>query len=292
MVLDSHTHAWGAPNPEHPWVNDSLISLTDSYSVDVVYSADKLVRDIGGAGVYEAILVPFPLVDWTDNSYILEAVERHDELVGGIVMLDIFADDAPTRLRELLAHEKIIGFRIGCIYPRDNMWKDDYFDPSVEWLVDSIEHEAFWQAARETNALVKLFAHRDQLWQVAELVEAYPDLSYAIDHLAHVDPTIPPEEGSFAEFETLAEFENVAVNVSEVPHISNEAYPYRDVHDHVRWLLEQFGKQRLIWGSDFPNISAVTDYKRGLTWLEHVDGLSDAEREWLTERSFRTHVGL
>jgi len=292
MILDSHTHAWGPPTTDHPWVNDDLIEFLDEYDVSVVYDADSLVEDMGQAGVDEAILVPFPLVDWTDNAYVVESVARRDELVGGIVMLDPFADGAGDRLRELMDHAGVLGFRLGTIYPRENMWQDSHFDPTEDWLRDAIGETTFWKAARNTDAFVQVFAHRDQLDQVVELADAYPDLSMAVDHLAHVDPATPPDEGSFATFAALADRENVAVKVSEVPVISAEPYPYEDVHDHVRWLLDRFGRERLVWGSDYPNISRTATYEAGLTWLDHVDVLSDRDREWLTGRSFRAHVGL
>jgi predicted TIM-barrel fold metal-dependent hydrolase len=290
-VLDCHTHAWAPPSPDHPWVNESLIQLVDGYAVDPVYTTEKLLDDMDAVGIDEAVLVPFPLVDWQDNTYILESVREHDHLAG-IVMLDPFADDAADRLRELMSEPDVIGFRIGCIYPRDHMWMDHYFDPGQEWLLDAIDETDFWDAARETDALVQLFAHREQLPQVTRLVDAHPDLTYAVDHLAHVDTTVPPDEGAFAEFARLAEYETVVAKLSEVPHLSTESFPYADVHDHVRWLLDRFGRERLAWGSDYPNISAVTDYERGLRWLDRVEGLSDVDREWLTGRSFRRHVGL
>lgn len=43
----------------------------------------------------------------------------------------------------------------------------------------------------------------------------------------------------------------------------------------------------MIWGSDFPNVSDMATYEQVLTWLRHVDGLSTADREWLTGRSIR-----
>jgi predicted TIM-barrel fold metal-dependent hydrolase len=292
VTLDSHTHAWGPPTPDRPWVNDDLVELLDLYDVDTVYESSDLVADMDAAGVDEAVLVPFPLVDWTDNRYVVEAVQRHEELVGGIVMLDPFADDAADRLGDLLATPGVLGVRIGVIYPREHMWQDDYFDPGESWLPDAVEQRAFWETAREADGLVQLFAHRDQLAQVATLADAYPDLPVLVDHLAHVDPSTPPDEGSFARFAALAERPNVAVKVSEVPHLSGESYPYRDLHEHVGWLLERFGRERLIWGSDYPNISRTATYEEGLTWLEHVPALSATDREWLTGRSFRRVADL
>jgi hypothetical protein len=39
-------------------------------------------------------------------------------------------------------------------------------------------------------------------------------------------------------------------------------------------------------------VSGLSTYEETIAWLEHVDELSDRDREWITERSFRRHVGM
>lgn len=287
MVLDTHTHAWTRPTRDHPWVNGPLVDVVDEFSVDTVYTAEKLRADMDEVGVDEAVVVGYPICEWTDNAYTIECVEDHDTL-SGIVMLDQFADGADDRLRSQMAVDGVLGFRLGAICPYDRMWET--FDPDVDWLRDAIDETEFWDAACETDALVQLLAHVDQLEQVIELVETYPNLSYALDHFCHADPSVPPADGAFADLEALAEYD-VAVKISEVVHRSEEEFPYRDMHDHVRWLLETFGRERVVWGSDFPNVSDDATYEESLQWLEHVDCLSKKDRAWVTGRSFRDLSG-
>lgn len=93
-----------------------------------------------------------------------------------------------------------------------------------------------------------------------------------------------PEEGHVIHY-------RVYVKVSETPYVSDEGFPYADVHDHLQWLLDKAGREHVIWGSDFPNVShpdyGDTTYAEALTWLDHVDGGDAVDREWLTERAFR-----
>nr|WP_304466116.1 amidohydrolase family protein [Saliphagus sp. LR7] len=289
MVLDTHTHAWGPPSPAHPWTNGPLVEDgVDSFSVETVYRGESLLADMDAAGIDEAVVVGYPIGEWTDNRY-TERVAREFDRLYGVVMLDQFADGASEELRGSMDVEGILGFRLGAICPYDRMWET--FDPEVEWLREAIDETAFWEAARETDALVQILAHEDQLAQVVELVETYPDLTYALDHFAHADPEVPPAEGPFARLADLADHD-VAVKVSEIPHRSLEGFPYRDVHDHVRWLVETFGRERVVWGSDFPNVSDVAGYGESLRWLDHVDGLSGEDRKWISGRAFRDLVGL
>ena len=286
MILDAHTHAWGAPSPQHPWVNASLVEDVEEFSVGVVYSAEDLLADMDEAGVDEAVVVGYPLPEWTDNWYTLAVAGAYERL-HGVVMADPFADEAAERVRQDAAAEGIAGVRLGVLCPYDRMWES--FDPSADWLRDAVDREEFWAALAETDTAVQILAHVDQLDQVTELVERYPDLTYLLDHFAYADPETPPAE-AYSALSPLAEYDSVVVKVSEAAHRSAEPYPYADLHDHVRWLVDSLGRDRVAWGSDFPNVSDVATYADSVTWLDRVEGLSDADRRWLCERTFRRRV--
>ncbi|WP_049968697.1 L-rhamnono-1,4-lactonase [Haloferax prahovense] len=288
-MIDTHTHAWGAASPEHPWTNGPILDLVDSFDVHTVYTAERLLADMDRNGVDEAVVVGYPICDWTDNWYTRRVAAEYDRL-HGIVMLDPFADDAVERLDRCMETDGVLGFRLGAACPYDRMWET--FDPSVTWLRESIEETAFWEAAVEHDAAVQILCDHGQLDQALELVEAYPELTYLFDHFAHAGPETPTDEGTFSRFADLAEHDSVAVKVSEIVHMSDSAFPYADMHDHVRWLLDTFGRERVVWGSDYPNVSDVASYAEACNWLKQVDSLSEADRSWLTGKSFRRHVDL
>lgn len=289
MVLDSHTHAWGLPSEEHPWVNPGILELVDDFTVDTAYTADKLLADMDTVGVDEAVVVGYPICDWRDNWYTVRAASEYDRL-SGIVMVDPFAPDAGDQLRQLAAVDGVVGVRLGVICPYNRMW--EMFDPGVDWLRESLTESDFWTAAKETDTTVQLLAHVDQLDQVLDVVETHPDLTYLLDHFSHADPNEPPEESAFVTYADLGEYDNVYAKVSEIQHRSEGTFPYADMHDHVRWLLGEFGRERVIWGSDFPNVSDEATYDEAVTWLDRVDELSDADRTWLRGRAFEQATGL
>ncbi|ELZ05957.1 amidohydrolase [Natrialba asiatica DSM 12278] len=270
-------------------MNAAVLDLVDEFTVHTVYTADRLLADMDRNGIDEAVLVGYPICEWTDNWYTLQVAEAYDRLYG-IVMLDPFAEGAADQLRRCMETDGILGFRLGAACPADQMWET--FDPGVTWLRDAIAETEFWQAAVETDATVQLLCDHGQLDQALELVDRYPGLAYLFDHFAHAGPETPTDEGTFAQFAELAAYDTVAVKVSEIPHMSETTFPYADMHDHVRWFLETFGRERVIWGSDYPNVSDVASYPEARHWLRQVDSLSEGDRAWLTGRAFRRHVGL
>lgn len=298
MVLDTHAHCWGPPSAEHPWTNSQIVGGSDEYAsgdfledftVDVVYTGEKLLTDMDRVVVDEAVIVGYPIYPWTDNWYTVQVVEEYDRFTG-VVMIDQFADDAVEQLEDLMSVDGILGFRLGAGCPYDQMWQR--FDPTVDWLLDAIDEEEYWAAAAALDAAVHIWTLPSQLNQVVDFVDAYPELTYVIDHHSYIRGDVRPGEGAFEQLGRLASYDNVLVKLSGVVTLSDEGYPYPDKHDHTVWLLEKFGRERVAWGSDWPNESNDATYLETLTWLEHVDELSDRDREWVTKRSFREHVGM
>jgi len=126
--------------------------------------------------------------------------------------------------------------------------------------------------------------------EVVPLAGMREEITY--QNLGHADSEVPPRDGKFSRFADLTAYDNVEVKVSEIPDFSNEPFPHEDMHDHAQWFVDTFGRERVVWGSNFPNVSDVATYREALIWLEHIDGLSERDREWITGRSFRRLAGL
>ncbi|MBC9988410.1 amidohydrolase, partial [Haloferax sp. AS1] len=78
----------------------------------------------------EAVVVGYPICDWTDNWYTRRGAAEYDRL-HGIVMRDPFAADAVERLDRCMETDGVLGCRLGAACPYDRMWET--FDPSVTW---------------------------------------------------------------------------------------------------------------------------------------------------------------
>lgn len=287
MVVDSHVHAWGPPSDVHPWTNEKLIETMDEYAVDIVYTSEKLLADMEVCGIDEAVVVGHAVGDFDDNWYVTDAVGRHERL-HGVALVDPLQKNAATTLRGLMDVDGMLGVRLGVNSPHDTLWHD--FDSGATWLRDAVDERAFFCAARETGAVVHLLADVDQLALVEELVATYPQISFVVDHLMRPDPASSPTEPPFSRVLELSEYENVGMKVSAVPLLSTREFPYDDVHDHVRDVVSTFGRERTMWGSDFPNSSIAGSYCESFAWLDHVDALSRGDRRWLRGRAFERFV--
>jgi predicted TIM-barrel fold metal-dependent hydrolase len=73
-----------------------------------------------------------------------------------------------------------------------------------------------------------------------------------------------------------AKHPNVALKATGAPSYSAEAYPYRDIHGHIRKLYDAFGPERMFWGTDITRMpcswkQCVTMFTEELPWLSAKD---------------------
>src|SRR5206468_1214042 len=81
---------------------------------------------------------------------------------------------------------------------------------------------------------------------------------------------------SLPELVAAAKHRNVALKATGAPSYSGEAYPYRDIHGHIRKLYDAFGPERMFWGTDITRMpcswkQCVTMFTEELPWLSAKD---------------------
>ena len=73
-----------------------------------------------------------------------------------------------------------------------------------------------------------------------------------LDHCGYVADTIGREENLVMAVGELAKYENTYAKLTFVESASREEYPFRDVHWMVREVIDAFGPERCMFGSNFP----------------------------------------
>ena len=63
-------------------------------------------------------------------------------------------------------------------------------------------------------------------------------------------------------------------------------YPYRRAQAHIKQLVDRFGPERLIWGSDMPNVERYCTYRQSLTYFtKHCEYLGEDECDQIFRRN-------
>lgn len=150
-------------------------------------------------------------------------------------------------------------------------------------------------AADEHGLPVFLLAH-GFLPRIHDLLRAYPDTTFVLDHVGLKTPPVNAEPGpdvlaDLPDVIELARFPNVAVKFTGVPSLSVAPYPFSDVWGPMHRLIDAFGVDRLMWGSDFTRCKPLHTYREAVDFLLFTSEVSEAEKEMLFSGSIRRWLG-
>jgi len=112
----------------------------------------------------------------------------------------------------------------------------------------------------------------------AEILRRHPELVLIVDHLGlRQNPTFGLESPPMRDLPrllALAEHPTAHVKVSGVPTLSGERFPFADLWDGLDQVVDAFGAERLMWGSDISRVmgraGAVRLAPPGLEYPRHT----------------------
>jgi predicted TIM-barrel fold metal-dependent hydrolase len=68
--------------------------------------------------------------------------------------------------------------------------------------------------------------------------------------------------------------------------LSKQGFPFRDAWPQVKRLYDNFGPQRLMWGTDWPVVNRHSSYSQALAVVrDEMDFLNDTDREWILSKA-------
>ena len=137
-------------------------------------------------------------------------------------------------------------------------------------------------AAAGRNGLPVNFLCWGKLDDGTRLVAQNPDTVVVIDHLGLLQPNEPPP---FAEpwadlpkLLALAAYPNARVKISGACTLSREAFPYNDIWEPVLRVIDAFGLDRCMWGTDWTRTSGMLTYEQGVAPFRNTTHLSDSDK--------------
>ena len=254
-------------------------------------------------GVDRAILFPVDL-DWGQQA----AEQLPDTFVvvpmiipGGLQAgLDPSAADIARRIADKFAEPGVAGFRaMIVIATRTN--RVGLPSPTAHPLDrfrDGVFDAVF--AACEERQIPLFVSVTGHLEAAAEIARRYPDLRLIVDHLGIPQPPsfLPdsPPLQAVPDLLALAEHPNIHVKVTGTPTLSREKYPFADLWASLRRIVDAFGAERLLWGSDISRVNGRMGfdvdvgggpddpyegrhvYAESVLAFRETDALSDAEK--------------
>jgi L-fuconolactonase len=282
-LIDTHTHTWGWDTAELPWAADVLPPDWEG-----AYTHADLITDMDRVGIDEAVMVTTPLYGRGPraNEYTMRSIEAHPDRLYGVGIMDFYPedDDVAETVRQVVGHERMLGVRMHAAMNYAEIPTE--VNRTGDWILDDAL-DPVWEEAARQDAAIFVFPKAEQLSYVDTIADRHPDTDIVIDHMAWPDETTAPNQEPWTDFEDVSTHGNVYVKVSSLPRSADGDWPYEDLHGYVRNLLEWFGPERLLIGSDYPWMDSWAPYEDCLSWIDGADILSRRDRAYLSYRTFR-----
>ena len=259
-LLDTHAHLiaddWETYRTR-PFTPDLPMPERPPFTV----TAEALLALMDEHGVDHACLVQRGHVYGYDNSYILDSARKYPDRLHAVVILDTQDPATAGQYRELVRNDGVVGFRMANSRP----WILD-----TAWMSSPTAME-IWRVCADLGTPMTLIVFGNQLSYVLPLIKLiarqFPDLPIILDHGAMPygmsqyevalreeagETVVMPPAPDYGISDTIGIFEDVPNVHFKITEINMERLVKAGVRSAglVRRLVDVFGPDRLIWGSD------------------------------------------
>ena len=211
------------------------------------------------------------------NRYLSEAVRRYPSQFWGLAMVDEWRIDHRGQMRTLDRAIDEMGLH-GLFFQSSNIRQHSRAEP-----VDDSAFDPFWEHVRKKGIPVFWYVtsvapgpdpYLTELAAFGRWARRYPEIPAVFTHglplfrfMADGKVSIPQEAWKHLDAP------NVMVEIL-IPIFQGAIweYPFVEAQPIIRQYYERFGPDRLVWGSDMPNLERHCTYKQSLDYLRlHCD---------------------
>jgi L-fuconolactonase len=262
-VIDVQVHPFERNHPGRPWAGPSH-GLESATGEEMVAAMDRV-------GVDAAIMVSSFSAYRYDPSYALEVYAKYPDRFRVVTPVDATDPGIEDVVAAWAQNKGARGIRI---ILRDGMPMESD-DPGL--------NRVFTAAARYSLPVNLLCWGK--LDQGAAIMRRYKDTVIVIDHLGLLQPYEPPVPAEpWAELPkllALAACDNVRVKVSGACTMSKEQYPYDDIWEPILRIIDAFGLDRCMWGTDWTRTIKMLTYEQGVAPFRETRRLSEGDKAQL-----------
>jgi L-fuconolactonase len=242
-MIDAHVHLWDPGTQEHAW-------LEEFPTLARPFTTEDLEAVAAPLGVQGAVLVQ-ALALAAETEELLGLAAASERIVGVVGWVDLERGDVAEQLERLATlpgGELLVGIR--------HLAQDE---PDPHWLArDAVG--AGIATVGEAGLAYDILIRPPQLPAAIELAGTHPDVRFVLDHGGK--PAIA-DDGfeSWAEsIARLASFPNVTCKLSGLVTEAGPGWSASRIEPYVVYLLERFGPDRLLFGSDWPVCTLAASY--------------------------------
>ncbi len=244
--IDAHQHFWALDRGDYGWLSPELSAIYRDFL------PEDLTPLLSKAGIDGTVLVQAaPTV--AETAFMLSLADKNPFIKGVVGWVDFENSNAIADIDRYMQHPAFVGLRplIQDIQDTDWMLRPD-LSPIFEAL---IAHDLTFDA-------LTLPRHLPNLHQ---LLTRYPQMRVVIDHGSKPEIRSQNMHAWASDMAILANNTSAFCKLSGLVTEASDVWTVEDLRPYVAHLLDVFGPQRLIWGSDWPVCTLASSYQR---WVE------------------------
>jgi len=243
-------HVWQLSRGDYGWLTPDLPAIYRDFTVEDVRASWEQ------AGVDYAILVQAaPTLE--ETRYLLSVAESEPKVRGVVGWIDMLAPDAVDQLERLASNSLLRGIR--------PMLQDI---PDDAWMLQA-ELTPVYRAVVELGLRFDALVLPRHMPNLLRLIERHPDLKVVIDHGAK--PAIgEPLDAWHRDLAQLADIPHVHCKFSGLVTECREQTSKAVLEPVSQALLDLFGPERLMFGSDWPVCTLRSSYVQWWQWAKEL----------------------
>lgn len=262
-IIDTHQHLWDLKRFEYSWTARNPL-FNRSYLVSDYLEATKGIEIVKSVHVEADIDEPYML---GETRWILELADQPDNPIAGVVAAARPEyDNFREMIEQIAGHPRLKGVRrILHVGQPDELSTTTTFTENIRSL-------------EEFDLSFDLCFLGRQLPLAARLIKECPNVRFILDHCGNPDIKNQDYTAWRKSIEEIAGLPNVDCKVSGiVVNTDLENWTAEDLRPAVEHIIDSFGWDRVMFGSDWPVCLLAASYRQ---WVEALTYLTqDAGEE-------------
>jgi L-fuconolactonase len=242
--IDSHQHFWKFDPVRDKWIDDQMKIIQSDF---LPQDLQPILKENAFDG---SVIVQSDQTE-AENHFHLHNAQKFGFIKGVVGWVDFQSQQVAERLEYYAQFEKMKGFRhVLQGEPR----RDLMLEPSFSYGISLL---------RKHNFTYDILIFEDQLQYIPEFVGRFPEQLFVIDHIAK--PNI--KDSKIDEWKRMikrvARYENVYCKLSGmVTEADWKNWKNKDFQPYMDVVVEAFGIDRILFGSDWPVCLVAGSYKK------------------------------
>lgn len=262
MVIDSHQHFWNYNPNKHSWIDDNMSVIRKSFTpedLQKVYAENSI----------DACVAVQADQTLDETNFLLDLASKNNFIKGVVGWVDLRTENIDEVLESYSNAEKLKGIRhIVQGEPDHNFLLRPNFLNGISKLE---KHNLAYD--------ILIFPH--QLGTAIEFVKKFPNQKFAINHIAKPYIKDGFYDGWAILMKEIAQYDNVFCKVSGM---TTEAdynnWTPNQIHPYMNLVLEAFGTERIMFGSDWPVCLVAGNYTQVKDLVtEFISNFSNDEQD-------------